>query len=88
MEFLCTFLLFWGGTHQTACGIQPGIEPVPPAVETRSPNHWTAREFLHISSEGKMFSDLLVHIPVRKGGKAIDLLHFPDFKKMRIKEEK
>ena len=24
---------------------QPGIEPVPPAVEVRSPNHWTAREF-------------------------------------------
>ena len=23
---------------------QPGIEPVPPAVEVRSPNHWTARE--------------------------------------------
>ena len=30
-----------------ACGIlvpQPGIEPVPPAVEARSLNHWTARE--------------------------------------------
>ena len=30
-----------------ACGIlvhQPGIEPVPPAVEAWSPNHWTARE--------------------------------------------
>ena len=22
----------------------PGITPVPPAVETRSPNHWTARK--------------------------------------------
>ena len=32
-----------------ACGIlfrRPGIEPVPPAVEAWSPNHWTAREFL------------------------------------------
>ena len=32
----------------TACGIllpRPGIEPVPPAVEVQSPNHWTAREF-------------------------------------------
>ena len=31
-----------------ACGIlvpRLGIEPVPPAVEARSPNHWTAREF-------------------------------------------
>ena len=30
-----------------ACRIlvpQPGIEPVPPAVEARSLNHWTARE--------------------------------------------
>ena len=24
---------------------RPGIEPVPPAVEVQSPNHWTAREF-------------------------------------------
>ena len=31
-----------------ACGIlvpRPGIEPVPPAVEAWSPNHWTVREF-------------------------------------------
>ena len=30
-----------------ACGIlvpQPGIEPAPPAVEARRPNHWTTRE--------------------------------------------
>ena len=30
-----------------ACGIlvlQPGIEPVPPAVEAWSLNHWTSRE--------------------------------------------
>ena len=33
-----------------SCGMQdinsqPGIEPVPPAVEAQSPNHWTTREF-------------------------------------------
>ena len=31
---------------------QPGMEPLPPAVETRNLNHWTAREvpiFLIIS---------------------------------------
>ena len=31
-----------------ACGIlvpSPGIEPVPPAVEAQSPNHWTAKEY-------------------------------------------
>ena len=30
-----------------ACRIlvpRPGIEPMPPAVEAQSPNHWTARE--------------------------------------------
>ena len=30
-----------------ACGIlvpQPGIEPASPALEVRSPNHWTAKE--------------------------------------------
>ena len=37
---------FW--PRCTACGVLvpwPGIEPVPPAVEVRNPNHWTAREF-------------------------------------------
>ena len=32
-----------------ACGIlvpQPEVEPVPPAVEAQSLNHWTAREVL------------------------------------------
>ena len=24
---------------------RPGIEPMPPAVEAETPNHWTAREF-------------------------------------------
>ena len=34
-----------------ACGIlvpQSGIEPGPSEVKTRSPNHWTAREFLRV----------------------------------------
>ena len=36
---------FW--PRYTACGIlvpRPGSEPVPPALEARSLNHWTARE--------------------------------------------
>ena len=36
---------FW--PHSRACGIltpQPGIEPMRPAVEVWSLNHWTARE--------------------------------------------
>ena len=35
----------------TACRIlvpQPGIEPVPPAVEVQSPNHWTTGEVLDV----------------------------------------
>ena len=40
--FVCLFL-----PHHTACGflvLQPGIEPVPPAVEVWSLNHWTTKE--------------------------------------------
>ena len=40
--FLCRLCL-------PACrilGPQPGIEPVPPAVQAWSPNYWTARDFL------------------------------------------
>ena len=40
------FFFFW--PCHTACGIlvpQPGIKPVPPALEAQSSNHWTAREF-------------------------------------------
>ena len=55
--FLCIFhealmiYLFFNfyllATPCMACGIlvpQPGIEPMSPAVETQSLNHWTARE--------------------------------------------
>ena len=40
-------MFFFG---RVACGIlvlQTGIEPMPPAVEARSLNHWTAREVLY-----------------------------------------
>ena len=30
---------------QPAASSQPGIKPVPSAVEAWSPNHWTTREF-------------------------------------------
>ena len=39
------FVCFW--LHRAACGIlvhRRGIEPMPPAVEAQSLNHWTARE--------------------------------------------
>ena len=41
------FFFFW--LHHTAYGVlvhQPGTEPVLPAVEVRSLNHWTAKEVL------------------------------------------
>ena len=50
--FIFNFFIFW--LHCMACGILvpwPGINPVPPAVESWSPNHWTTREFL-----GKSFN--------------------------------
>ena len=39
------FFFFW--LHQVECGIlvpQPGIKPVPPAVEVQSSKHWTTKE--------------------------------------------
>ena len=43
---LCDFFFFFWPCHM-ACGIlvpQPGIAPVPPALEALSLNHWTTRE--------------------------------------------
>ena len=43
-----------------ACGIlvpQPGIEPMPSAMETQSPNHWTAREFVRSIFQNKIGLD-------------------------------
>ena len=45
-----------------ACGIlasRPGIEPVSPAVEVRSLNHWTAREVHEPDSFGQQLQALL-----------------------------
>ena len=45
--FVLYFYLFIFWPHGAACRIlvpQPGIEPVPPAVEARSFNYWAARE--------------------------------------------
>ena len=47
------FLFFSFGHTMQHVGIsvpQPGLEPMPPAVEAWSPNHWTTREFPDISS--------------------------------------
>ena len=44
--------MFWP-CHGT-CGIlvpQPGIKPIPCAVEVQSPNHWTTREALTMTSD-------------------------------------
>ena len=38
-------LLFFGRTYGILV-LQPGIEPMPPALGTRSPNHWTTSEVL------------------------------------------
>ena len=44
---ICVIYLFVCLPRHAACSIlvpQPGMEPVPPAVEVWSLNHWTARE--------------------------------------------
>ena len=44
---LCYFN--FGGPHRVACGVsvpQPGIKPVPPALEVYSPNHCTTGKSL------------------------------------------
>ena len=43
--FILFYVLIW--PYHAAFGIlapRPGMEPEPPAVEARSPNHWTTRE--------------------------------------------
>ena len=43
------YLFFW--SCRVACGIlvpQPGIKPVPPALEAQSVNHWTTKGVLVI----------------------------------------
>ena len=45
--YFIVFYIFW--LRHAACRIlvlQPGIEPVPSAVEAWSRKHWTASEFL------------------------------------------
>ena len=47
-SFKKTYLFIYLFSHHMACGIlfpQPGIKPVPPAVEGQSLNHWTTRDF-------------------------------------------
>ena len=39
----CCFF-FFGYSAGGILASSPGVEPVPPAVEAQSPNHWTARE--------------------------------------------
>ena len=49
IDFIYLFI-FW--PCRTACWIlvpRPGIEPLPPAVEARSLNHWTTREVPRLS---------------------------------------
>ena len=40
-------ILFFGRVARGILVPQPGIEPVPPAVEVQSLNHWTTREVPH-----------------------------------------
>ena len=49
LEYTTQIIFFSSWPCRAACGILvpgPGIEPVPSAVKTQSPNHWTARELV------------------------------------------
>ena len=69
------FFFFW--PHHAAFGIVvpwPGIKPGPPAVEARSPNHWTAREFPQFTFLLTVYG---VSFPVAAPVKCVDIfLHF------------
>ena len=46
-SWVLVFVFFFFLLHCAVCGLlvpQPGIKPMPPAVEAQFPNHWTSRE--------------------------------------------
>ena len=50
-HYFCKVIFFFFLLCCAAYGIlvaQPGIKPVPPAVEAQSPNHWITREVLKL----------------------------------------
>ena len=62
-----TGLDFFPTMLYAACGVlapQPGIEPVPPALEVQSPNHWTSREVPRLE-----FEQILIRSLLTSGGK-------------------
>ena len=54
------------GLTMVTCGIlisQPGMEPMPPALEAQSLNHWTAQEALQVFFAVYTYLDMmLLHI--------------------------
>ena len=46
---------------------QPGLKPIPPAVEGYSPHHWTTRELLLRKKLRKTYMQLLEHAESLKG---------------------
>ena len=67
---LCIYFIFMGffspRLHTVACRIlvsQPGIEPVSPAVEAWSLNHWNAVEFLFIFFTASLVAQSIKNLP-------------------------
>ena len=57
-----TGLDFFSTMLCVACGVlapQPGVEPMPPALEVQSPNHWTTREVPGLDFEQILIRSLL-----------------------------
>ena len=51
-----SLILFFGSAAHGILVLQPGIKPVPPALEARSVNHWTARKVPRLNLKPALIS--------------------------------
>ena len=56
----CCFIM----THEILV-LQAGIKPVPPAMEARSLNHWTAREVPILSELCDLFEPIFIPVKLK-----------------------
>ena len=85
--FLVFFLAVLRGMWESRILVPwPGIEPVPPAVEVRSPNHWTTKESLYMMSIlwNLLFLVACYIIIFQECSKHISLLHAKSYLKLLV----
>ena len=64
LHILSFQMIFFGGAYCVVCRIlapQPGIKPMPSAVEVWGLNHWTTRELLQIVIYGDIVHSVYMH---------------------------